>query len=70
MQLVQSNISQRIHKLLAPYLRKNNANYLVYHVTKNCAVIKTFNVSKHKKSRVHFSTNSKQGLPMDVPWAL
>ena len=55
MLLFQTNISQWINKLPAPYLCQNNANYLVYHIFKNIAIIKTFNVSKHKKSRDHFS---------------
>ena len=54
MLLFQSNTSQWINKLQAPYLRQNNANDLVYHISKYIAIIKTFNVSKHKKSTVHF----------------
>ena len=32
-----------------------NVNYLAYHLFKSIAIIKTFNVSKHEKSRVNFS---------------
>ena len=45
----------RISKLQATCLCQNNTNYLVYHIYKNRAVIKTFYPSKHKKSRVYFS---------------
>ena len=51
----ESYIVELSYKLQAPYLCKNNANYFVCPISKNIAVIKTFNVSKHKKSRVHFS---------------
>ena len=54
MQLFQSNISQWFHKLQALYLCQNNANYLVYHIYKKKMIMKTFNVSKPKKSEVHF----------------
>ena len=54
-QLFQSNISQWINKLPAPYWCQNNDNYLVYDISKNIATIKIFSVSKHKKSRVDFS---------------
>ena len=40
-QLFQSNISQCIHKLQAPYLCQSDANYLVFHTSKNTAIIKT-----------------------------
>ena len=55
MQLFQRNISQWINKLQTPYLCQNNAHYLVFHISQNIAIVKTFNVSKHKKSRIHFS---------------
>ena len=62
MLLFQSNISQWIHKLKAPYLSQNNVDYLVYYMSKNISIIKTFSVSKHKKSSVHFFfQNSKLG---------
>ena len=51
MLLFQSNTSQWINKLQAPYLRQNNANYLVYYRWKNIVIIKTFNESKRRKSR-------------------
>ena len=54
-QLFQSKISRSINKLQAPYLCQNNANYLVYPIFKNHTIIKIFSVSKHRKSRVHFS---------------
>ena len=56
MQLFQRNISQWINKLQTPYLCQNNAHYLVFHISQNIAIVKTFNVSKHKKSRIHFPT--------------
>ena len=41
-------------EIQALHLRQNNAEYLVYYTCKNIAIMKTFNVLKHKKSRVHF----------------
>ena len=55
MQFFQSNLSQLINQLQALYLCQNNAYYLDCHISKNIAIIKTFNVSKHRKSRVHFA---------------
>ena len=51
LQLFQSTLSQWINKLKASYLCQNNANDLVYHMSKNIAITKTFDVSKHRKSR-------------------
>ena len=31
------------------------ANYRVHHILKEIVIIKIFNVSKHNKSRIHFS---------------
>ena len=50
MQIFQSNLSQGINQLQAPYLCQNNAYYLVYHISKTIAIIIIFTVSKHKKS--------------------
>ena len=55
MQLFQSTISQWINKLQAQYLCQNNPYYIVYHISENITIIKTINVLKHKKRRVHFS---------------
>ena len=54
--LFQSSLSQLINKLQAPYLCQIKAHYIVYRMFKNIAIIKTFSVSNHKKSRVRFST--------------
>ena len=54
MLLFQSNISQWIHKLQAPYLSQINANYLVYQISKNIVIIKTFNVWKEQGSFFKF----------------
>ena len=41
--LFQSNVSQWINKVQAPYLFQTVADYLVYHMYKNIAIIQIFN---------------------------
>ena len=53
--LFQSNISQRINKLQAPNLRQSNANYYAYHICKNCVIMITLNMPKHKTKMANFS---------------
>ena len=59
LQIFQCCISQWIDKIKASFLDQNNAYYVVYQMCKNIVVIKICNVSKHKKSTVHFFGTSK-----------
>ena len=59
LQLFQSAVSPRIIELQAQYLFQNVANDLGYHICKNIVISLIFNVSKHKKSSVPLSENSK-----------
>ena len=67
LRLFPSRISQWINKLPAPYLRQNNANYLVYHMSKNIATIKTLNARKHEKSRVNLFCKRRLTFRIQLP---
>ena len=58
----KSNISQWINNIKALYLCQTNADYLVYHIYKNNAIIAILTVSKPKKSGVdHFVFRERKG---------